>query len=78
MKRKYKKYTNLYMRYLKTFHEGYAYYLMKVEGKHIMLLKSSLCLMPLKSSRCFGSWHVINYLKSRYGTKVINRNLRTL
>ena len=69
MKRKYYKYTNLYMLYLKALHEGHAYYLMKVDGKYIM---------PLKSALPFGSWHVINYVKSRYGTEVVDRNLRTL
>lgn len=69
MKQKYKKYTKLYMQYLKTLHEGHAYYLMKVDGKYIM---------PLKSAIPFGSWRVINHIKSRYGTEVVDRNLRTL
>ena len=63
MKQKYKKYTNLYMRYLKTFHGGHAYYLFKIKGKH-NVMKSSLYLMPLRSSLCFGTWHVIKYVKS--------------
>lgn len=69
MKRKYYKYTNLYMLYLKALHEGHAYYLMKVDGKYLMSLKQSIR---------FGSWRVINYLKSRYGTELINHNLKTL
>ena len=67
MKRKYKKYTNLYMRYLKALHEGHAYYPMNVDGEYIM---------PLKSAIPFGSWHAINYFKSRYGTETVELNLR--
>ena len=66
MKRKYYRYTNLYMLYLKALHEGHAYYPMNFDGEYIM---------PLKSAIPFGSWCVINYVKLHYGIEAVNHNL---
>lgn len=66
MKRKYKKYTNLYMRYLKALHKGCAYYTTQINGKYTI---------PVRDAMHFGSWHILNNRKMLFGNEIVKEYL---